>query len=138
MIYRWDSSLETGIAVIDEQHKQLFTAINELLETFNAGKGVEEIKKSIDFLNDYTIKHFFYEERIQQKYQYKDYDAHKQYHDSFKATVKDLTHRLILKGASEDLSNDVKSSVGDWLVNHIKIQDFKLVQFIKSKDAAAS
>jgi hemerythrin len=135
MRYTWDSSLETGIELIDTQHKQLFEAINKLLEICAAGKGVDEIKKSIDFLNDYTIKHFFEEERIQQKYNYPDYPAHKQYHEAFKATVRNLTHRLILNGATEELVNEVHSSVGGWLFNHIKIQDFKLVRHIKSKNA---
>ena len=137
MKYIWDGSLETGIEVIDTQHKQLFDAINALLETCGAGNGVEEIKKSLDFLNDYTVKHFFDEERIQQKYDYPDRLPHKQYHDAFKATVKDLSHRLILKGATAELVNEVHSSVGNWLVTHIKVQDFKLVKHIKSKDAAS-
>jgi hemerythrin len=138
MKYVWDSSLETGIEPIDTQHKQLFDAINALLETCSEGKGVEEIKKSMDFLNDYTIKHFFDEERIQQKYQYPDHPAHKQYHEAFKATVRDLTHRMILKGATEELVNEVHSSVGNWLVNHIKVQDFKLVGHIKSRDTVST
>jgi hemerythrin len=138
MRYIWDGSLITGVELIDTQHEQLFDAINELLEICRTGKGVEEIKKSIDFLNDYTIKHFFEEERIQQKYGYPDYPAHRQYHESFKATVRDLSHRLILKGATEELVNEVQSSVGDWLVNHIKVQDFKLVKHIKSKDTASA
>jgi hemerythrin len=138
MEYRWDNSLATGNELIDSQHKQLFVAINELVETCNAGKGVGEIKKSIDFLNDYTIKHFFEEERIQQKYKFPDYTAHKQYHEAFKATVRDLSHRLILKGATEDLVKEVNESVGAWLVNHIKIQDFKLVKYIRSRDAASA
>ncbi|MDR0684190.1 MAG: hemerythrin family protein [Spirochaetaceae bacterium] len=137
MKYIWDGSLETGVEVIDTQHKQLFDAINMLLETCSAGKGVEEIKKSIDFLNDYTIKHFFEEERIQQKYHYPEYPEHKQYHDAFKATVRELTHRLILKGATEELVNEVHSSVGNWLVSHIRVQDFKLARYIKTKDAVS-
>lgn len=55
MRYIWDGSLETGVELIDTQHKQLFDAMNTLIDTFSAGKGTIEIKKSIDFLNDYTI-----------------------------------------------------------------------------------
>ncbi|MDR1302795.1 MAG: hemerythrin family protein [Treponema sp.] len=134
--YRWDSTLETGHEVIDTQHKQLFDAINKLLDTCQVGKGSEELTKNLDFLNSYTIKHFFDEEKIQQKYKYPDYPNHKQYHDGFKSTVRDLTHRLIWSGPTEELIKEVRSSIGDWLVSHIKIQDFKLAKYIKAQDAA--
>ncbi|MDR2632906.1 MAG: hemerythrin family protein [Treponema sp.] len=132
--YRWDSTLETGHEVIDTQHQQLFAAINKLLETCEVKKGSEELTKNLDFLNTYTIKHFFDEEKIQQKYNYPDYPNHKQYHETFKNTVKDLTHRLIWSGPTEELIKEVYSSIGDWLVSHIKIQDFKLAKYIKSKN----
>ncbi|MDR3115745.1 MAG: hemerythrin family protein [Treponema sp.] len=135
--YCWDSTLETGHEIIDTQHKQLFEAINKLLDTCRVRKGSEELTKNLDFLNTYTIKHFFDEEKIQQKYNYPDYPNHKEYHDTFKARVKDLTHRLIWSGPTEGLIKEVHSSIGDWLVSHIKIQDFKLAQYIKSKDVVS-
>jgi hemerythrin len=49
-----------------------------------------------------------------------------------------MTHRLILKGATDELVKEVNSSIGDWLVNHIRIQDFKLAKYIKSMDAASA
>jgi hemerythrin len=131
--YRWDSSLETGHDGIDTQHKQLFEALNSLLASCLGEQGSEELTKNLDFLNTYTIKHFFDEEKIQQKYNYPDYPNHKQYHQTFKDKVKDLTHRLIWSGPTEALIKEVHES-GDWLVNHIKVQDFKLAQYIKSKD----
>ncbi|MDR2392740.1 MAG: hemerythrin family protein [Treponema sp.] len=135
--YRWDSTLETGHEIIDTQHKQLFEAINNLLDTCHGEKGSEELTKKLDFLNTYTIKHFFDEERIQQKYHYPDYPKHKQYHETFKNTVKDLTHRLIWSGPSEELIKEVYSSIGDWLVSHIKIQDFKLAKYIRAQHTAS-
>jgi hemerythrin len=136
--YQWDSSLETGHTLIDDQHKQLFVALNELLVTCNAGKGKEALSKSLDFLTNYTIKHFFEEEQIQQKYNYPEYLSHKQYHDAFKLVIRDLTVRLIMKGATDDLIAEVHEKVGDWLVNHIKVHDFRLAKYLKEKAALAS
>lgn len=39
MAYSWTADLETGNAKIDDQHKQLFVAINNLLEACSKGKG---------------------------------------------------------------------------------------------------
>ncbi|MDR1128127.1 MAG: hemerythrin family protein [Treponema sp.] len=131
--YEWDDSLLTGQKTIDEQHKNLFAAVNNLLETAEAGKGEADIKKSLDFLTDYTIKHFFDEQALQQKYNYPDYQNHVKYHEEFKATVRDLSHQLILKGSSKALVDELCKKFGDWLVNHIKIQDKKFAAYIREK-----
>ncbi|MDR2053877.1 MAG: hemerythrin family protein [Treponema sp.] len=133
MQYKWDDSLATGQPVIDEQHKKLFDAVNDLLKTADAGKAEADIKKSLDFLTEYTIKHFFDEEAIQQKYQYPDYQNHVKYHEDFKATVRKLSHQLILKGSSKELVDDLCTKFGDWLINHINVQDKKLAAYIREK-----
>ncbi|AEF84096.1 hemerythrin [Treponema primitia ZAS-2] len=133
MAYTWDLSLATGQELIDEQHQQLFAAINDLLRVSGQGK-TEEIKKSLDFLNNYTIKHFFDEEQIQKKYNYPDYENHKKLHEHFKATIRDLSHQLILNGVTPELTDRLCKTAGDWLVGHIKGQDLKLAAHIKATD----
>jgi hemerythrin len=132
MEYVWDKSIEVGNEMIDTQHKRLFDAINDLLEKCKAGKGTGELGKSMDFLNDYTIKHFFDEEQIQKKYNYPDQGNHKNYHDEFKKTVRELKVKLIMKGPSEELLNEFREKIGGWLVSHIKVQDARLAAHIKA------
>ncbi|MDR1446434.1 MAG: hemerythrin family protein [Treponema sp.] len=132
MEYLWDAGLETGNTTIDEQHKQLFKAVNELLKTCDQGKGTEELKKNLDFLTNYTIKHFFDEEKIQQKYNYPDYENHKQLHERFKKDVRDLSVKMIMKGASPELLGEVQSKIGNWLVMHIRVQDLKFAAHLKA------
>jgi hemerythrin len=134
MEYVWDDSFKTGNELIDEQHKQLFAAINDLLKISDQGEGAD-LKKSLDFLNEYTIKHFFDEEQLQQKYQYPDYPNHKKLHEGFKALVRELSHKWIMSGTSKLLTDEVKTKIGDWLVSHIKGQDIKLGAYIKSVKA---
>jgi hemerythrin len=131
MVYAWDISLATGQELIDEQHKQLFTTINDLLQASSQGKAAE-IKKGLDFLNSYTIKHFFDEEQIQKKYNYPDYGNHKRYHEDFKVTIRNLSHKLILNGVTPQLVDDLCKTAGDWLVNHIRGQDLRLAAHIKA------
>ena len=54
----WTADLATGVDEIDNQHKELFQRINNLLEACNHGKGKEEVKKVISFLEDYVITTF--------------------------------------------------------------------------------
>jgi hemerythrin len=133
MVYIWDDSLKTGNEMIDDQHKQLIAAINGLLDVAET-KVVEAFKKSLDFLNDYTIKHFFEEEQLQQKYNYPDYPNHKKLHEGFKETVREMYRTYIMKGINDELIGEIKSKIGGWLVSHIKVEDVKLAAYIRSKE----
>ena len=49
MAYSFDKSLETGNILIDNQHKELIDAINNLLDACGQGKGRDEIKIPLIF-----------------------------------------------------------------------------------------
>ncbi|MDR1904663.1 MAG: hemerythrin family protein [Treponema sp.] len=137
MNYEWNSSIATGIELIDNQHKELITKINILLNNCENKTTQEELTQSIDFLTEYTIKHFFDEEQLQKKYEYPDYPNHKKMHEDFKNTIRNFKVDLIMKGASDQLIDDVHKKIGGWLVNHIKGQDILLGNYIKKKMAAS-
>jgi hemerythrin len=137
MPYEWDQSLETGDERIDKQHKQLVAAVNDLLAACRTGAAQEELLRTLDFLTGYTIKHFSDEEKLQQQYNYPDYLNHKRYHDDFKVVATQLVARAVQEGPSQDLAHEVQHCIGDWLVNHIKGDDFKLAAYIKRSQNAA-
>jgi hemerythrin len=133
MAYHWDASLETGHERIDNQHKQLIQALNNLMAASAGGKGQEEIFKTLDFLTGYTIKHFADEEKIQIDYGYPDYLVHKRYHDEFKQFVGDMVRQIRAEGPTELLIGQVTTAIGDWLLNHIKGDDFRMAAYVKSQ-----
>ena len=133
MRYMMDGSFLTGCALVDTQHRQLFEAINSLMEACENGTDAEGLKKSLHFLSDYTVKHFFDEEQLLKKYGFTDLDNHHQFHEAFKKVVKDLSHEFIFKGASESLVNEVQKKIGAWLIEHIKGQDFRWAKELKEK-----
>ena len=135
MAYQWDSSLETGYEKVDNQHKQLIETLNSIIAASREGKGKDEIFKTLDFLTGYTIMHFFDEEKLMTKYDYPDFLVHKRYHDEFKGTVTSLTQRLIDEGPSEEMVQIVTTAIGEWLLNHIKGDDFRMAAFVKVKEA---
>jgi len=133
MAYLWNSVLETGHEKIDEQHKQLFIALNDIANAFKEGTGPQELFKTIEFLTSYTVMHFTTEEDLMEKYDYPGYKTHKQCHEDFKVTVTELTQQLQEKGPSEDLIVNVTAVIGDWLISHIRVDDIKMASFLKSK-----
>ena len=126
MQYEWVNDLETGYQGIDEQHRQLVSALNDLLFACQHGGHRAELKKILDFLIAYTIKHFADEEEFQLKHNYPGYERHKLLHEEFKVVASELAERLIQEGATIALIAKVHSVIGEWLVSHIKGEDLKI------------
>jgi methyl-accepting chemotaxis protein len=133
MRYTFDNSFFTGCEFVDTQHHQLFDAINGLIEACEQNKGTEELQKSLDFLAQYTINHFFDEEQALKKYQYSDFYNHHQYHEAFTQTVRDFSKQFALQGGSDALIKEVQHKIGAWLTEHIKGQDFRWATELKEK-----
>lgn len=130
----WSKSLETGNAQIDGEHKKLIGAINRLLEACAAGKGDEELSRTVDFLYEYTKTHFSHEEALQVRYDYPDYANHKQFHDTFMKIVEHLADRLKAEGPTVELVTEINKQLAGWLLNHIKTEDAKVAQYIKNQE----
>ena len=135
MAYVWDTSLETGYLKIDNQHKQLVAAVNNLMEASAGGKGDDAVMETLDFLTGYAIKHFADEEQLQIDYDFPDYLNHKRIHDEFKNVVGALVNKVNKEGISEAIITDVSSIIGGWLLNHIKGDDFRMASYVKAADA---
>jgi hemerythrin len=133
MAYEWDKDLETGYEVIDRQHKQLIETVNRLKAAKDAGRGPEEIGEIIDFLLEYTDRHFREEEALQQAYQYPDYYVHLRYHEEFRQQVAQLVTRMAKEGPTPELIDTTIQTAGDWLLNHIRGDDFRMAAYIQAE-----
>lgn len=126
----WNSNLETGIEVIDNQHKELVEKVNELLEAGKNRRAKEEIESMLDFLEKYVVDHFATEEESMLKYDYPRYQEHKQIHQDFIQEVSELKAVYQERGAKLDLVITLNSKVVKWLINHIMGVDKQLAKFL--------
>ena len=124
-------ALMSGNTMVDDQHKQLIDAINKLYRAIESGTGVEEAKKTLDFLAEYTTCHFGCEEALMKSKKYPLYTQHKKVHDAFIETVNGLYEVLGKKGANEEFEQIVEKEVTDWLINHIQGMDMQMTDWIK-------
>ena len=132
MAYAWNKDLETGNAMIDQQHKQLIQCINDLLDSCSQGKERNKIIETLQFLENYTKKHFADEEALQKRSGYPDYINHKKYHETFKKTVADIMAQMKTSGPTVALVAKVNTSIASWFVNHIKNEDTKVARHVQS------
>jgi hemerythrin-like metal-binding protein len=133
VVYRWDSSLNTGNDLIDSEHRQLIQAINSFLAAANSPSDAKRLRDTLDFLNDYTQKHFSDEEALQKKYNYPNYTTHHQFHEWYKKEVATMTNAFLREGSSRALIERAHKQVGDTIIAHIKSEDVRLAQYIKKQ-----
>ena len=126
----WDNDLSTGIENIDNQHKELFDRINQLLLAMKEGKARDEIMQTLNFLEEYVIKHFTEEEMIQKKNDYPKYNIQHEQHEQFKNELKKLRETFASKGTSSLLVLNVQKEMSTWWRNHITELDKDLGKFL--------
>jgi hemerythrin len=133
MAISWDPSLATGNAEIDQQHVELFSRLDALLEGARSKRSVEEVGRLLGFLGDYVVTHFAAEEAVMRKHAYPDLQAHRAEHERFVGDFSALLREYLADGASLLLIVRVNARVTDWLRDHIYRTDKALARFLAEK-----
>ena len=132
MVFSVTNDLITGNDMIDNQHRQLFKAINDFQDACSSGQGKERVSATMKFLVSYTAKHFGDEERLQQQSRYPDQPNHKRLHEQFKSLVNDLAKQQQDEKSSIMVLTKLSNSLGTWFMDHIMREDKKVAAHIRS------
>ena len=131
----WNSKLATGIDEIDDQHKELFSRVNLLMEACQVGKGREEVARLLQFLSSYVRVHFDSEEQIQIESGYPGYPEHLLAHQQFSKDIERLKQQFTAEGAGLVLVIETNQMVAAWLTQHISRMDKALADYLRNKAA---
>jgi len=126
----WDWTLDIGIDSIDNQHKELFSRLDQLLISIEDGKGKDEVIKTLDFLEEYVVKHFNDEEEIQNKVNYPLSNIQHAQHEQFKNDLEEFRNIFETQGTSISLALNIQQKLVYWLKNHIINLDKDLGDFL--------
>lgn len=126
----WSDKLNTGIQVIDRQHRRIVDYINRLYEAHKNGSPKEETGAVIDELVDYTLTHFAFEETMLEDVDYAELDAHKVFHDQFIQQVREIRERF---EEHEIAAIELNNLMVTWLFNHILHEDAAYVSAVVGK-----
>lgn len=132
MAIKWNPELEIGIEEIDRQHKALINAVNNFLQACTEGKGKEEVGRTMNFLSDYVVTHFNYEQEYQKKFGYPKYEEHLKMHQAFLKEVENLKRQYEKEGVSLHFAIQVSRKVVDWIITHIGKADADFAAYVKS------
>src|SRR5450631_2815950 len=101
----WNPGLETGIPLIDEQHRQLLGQFEALLVAIHERRPDDRVPGLLAFLSDYVETHFSTEEDHMRAACYPGYLDHKAIHDDMRAQVARLVDSFRMDSAN--LTGDV-------------------------------
>ena len=124
----WSADLNTGIDVIDGQHKQIVDYINRLFDAKISGDR-KEISEVIEGMIDYTLSHFAFEETLMSDANYQFFHGHKKIHEIFVARIGKFQERF---AAGEDIAGELHALLCRWLFNHIRSDDAAYVGAVKA------
>ena len=116
MKYELTKELETGNSIIDSEHRELFAAINRLMDACSVGKGRSTLVPTLDFLEKYVDTH----------------SAHRTFHENFKRKLHEISAEIPSAGPTLKDMSALNMHIGT-LISHIRIDDKKLGAFLKSK-----
>ena len=125
----WSSRFETGIPIIDSQHKALFDAVNKLADSFKTGNSTAQVKASLDFLVKYTLEHFQTEEKHMKDMGYPKLTSHMAEHAQLVSKAQALQDKL---ADGKPVTVEVTTFLADWLKHHINEVDMGYVEFAKA------
>jgi hemerythrin len=125
---RWDAALETGIPVIDAQHKDIVRKLGILLRPEDKD-GLAEV---FAFLSAHITLHFQTEQEMHEKTAYPFAERHRQAHVKFTATYTDIQKHYEETGYDVTLQNALYAIVMDWLLDHLMGEDKEFARYYKT------
>ena len=129
----WTDINDTGIAIIDQQHRGIVSIINSLFFSIRHEQGNRILASSIDMIGQYTKIHFATEEKILRMSNYPAFDSHKKLHDN-------LISRSLTTGNESRRYHDpliYLDFLKKWWIEHINGQDRLYVEHLRNYMAAA-
>lgn len=123
--------METGVAKIDEQHRELINRINAVVTMGSQAFSKEETEKTLNLLGEYVVKHFTDEEELQRQCNYPKYEMHKALHQDFVNEFLQMKKEFAEKGNTSKFTVYLTQTVTSWVIKHIKGSDVELGKYYR-------
>jgi len=128
-IFDWDSSFETGLDVIDFQHKILFSRLVELEKAILKNESKNKINHILSDLISYSLYHIKTEEDFFLNFDYKEKENHEKEHQFCKDYIYYITKNFIKN--DEKLNITEVLELKERIFEHIKFLDKEFVNELK-------
>jgi hemerythrin-like metal-binding protein/PAS domain S-box-containing protein/putative nucleotidyltransferase with HDIG domain len=126
-VFPWNTSFDTGIGTIDEQHRQLAQLLKRFAEKAVQPSSEVELEALFTHLADYANYHFETEEAIWEEHFHNDtwFTEHEKTHHTFLHQINLLKEGGKTQSATENLEKVLKFLIS-WLTFHIIDNDKRM------------
>lgn len=125
----WEDKYSVGVEEIDNQHKFMFTVINDLLDAIDTNSTNEHLGKIIESLIKYKIFHFETEEKYFREFNYDGAEEHITKHHEFNTKLSGLKEKY--PEYNMEFAFALVDFLEDWLIEHLMVVDQKYVKCFK-------
>ena len=119
----WTERNNTGIAIIDEQHRSIVATINSLYYFLQEGHGPEISASTLVIIEQYAHIHFRTEERLMAEAGYPALNEHILMHKNLVEKSKGLSYESRL----ENDPGIILKLLKEWWMSHINNEDRKYI-----------
>jgi hemerythrin-like metal-binding protein len=116
-LFEWSPKYSVQIESLDNDHKGLFSIINQLYQAMSQGKASDILTGLVDQLVKYTRIHFTREEMLFKSTDFHYYAEHKAQHEAFIRKVNEFRENLAR--GDKGFSVEMLGFLRDWLIKHI-------------------
>lgn len=127
ILIEWKSEYDTGIKIIDEQHRGVISAINTLFFFKQEGQPIEVLQPALETLDEFSRNHFMTEENILLHTQYPNLKEHVKLH---RVMISMMEETATTEECCENAEH-LFSFLTEWWITHITVQDKKYVPFVR-------
>ena len=126
---KWDDKYSVGISMIDDEHKEFIAIINKAVAIKENNDNPVEVREILYKMIKYAFKHFATEETYMKKFNFPEFQLHRNEHLDF--TDKTFAnHNKVIMGDYQ-IANEILEYLKQWFVNHIQETDRKYIECFK-------
>jgi hemerythrin-like metal-binding protein len=130
LFIKWQKCNDTGIALIDEQHKGIVSIINSFY--FMMGRHVDNamLYSSIsDTMKNYSRIHFVTEESFLEASGFPELEEHREMHRNLSLDIERMEFRAVRSNDARPLLEFLKR----WWLEHINEKDMHYAQYLRDR-----
>ena len=130
-IFSWDPEWETGVDLVDEEHRALFERFEALSLALAEDRAEAEVSALGKFLADYATTHFEHEENLMWMAEYEGLSKHRAIHHAMRLQVAQIVKEA--EDAPEKALGEILSFLTMWLLDHISTEDKMMAKFVNNQ-----
>ena len=122
---QWDDKYSVGISIIDKEHKEFIDIINKADAIKENNGNQEEVREVLYEMFKYALKHFATEEAYMKKFNFPEFQLHRNEHLDFTNKTFENLNKVINGGYQ--VANEILEYLKQWFVDHINGTDRKYI-----------